>query len=129
MVACSGIGVREARADERPDVRNVIDGAMLQVGVENLPVTIDAGNVLVAVDGTRILGALVLDDRRIAAVAVRRRRRGQGIGSALVAAAKHRRRQLVVSFDADRRRFWEQCGFEVTDTLGASRFVARWRGR
>ncbi|WP_436934348.1 GNAT family N-acetyltransferase [Halovenus marina] len=129
MVACSDVEVREARADEHPDVRNVIDGAMLQVGVENLPATIDAGDVLVAVDGTRIVGALVLDGRRIAAVAVRRRRRGQGIGSALVAAAKNRRCQLSVSFDADRRPFWTQCGFEVTGTFDSSRFVARWRGR
>jgi GNAT superfamily N-acetyltransferase len=128
MVACSGIEVREARADEHPDVRNVIDGAMLQVGVENLPAAIGAGDVLVAVDGTRIVGALVLDERRIAAIAVRRRRRGQGIGSALVAAAKNRRYQLIVSFDADRHQFWGQCGFEVAGTLASSRFVARWRG-
>ena len=41
----------------------------------------------------------VLDGEEILAVAVRRRRRGQGIGSALVEAAGDRREELVAEFD------------------------------
>jgi len=41
----------------------------------------------------------VLDGEEILAVAVRRRRRDQGIGSALVEAAGDRREELVAEFD------------------------------
>jgi GNAT superfamily N-acetyltransferase len=41
----------------------------------------------------------VLDGEEILAVAVRRRRRGQGIGSALVEAALEDRDELVAGFD------------------------------
>ena len=117
--------VREASPDERAAVLNVLDGAMLATdGVEE---RIAVGDLLVALSGNgeRVLGAIVLDGDHIDAVAVRRRRRGQGIGTALVEAAAERRDRLVAEFRADVRPFWESVGFaiEPADELGRYRGV------
>lgn len=111
-----GVRIREAVVPELPDVLNVLDGGGLRTDAGRLRRTLDEGAVLVAVagpDGERVLGALALDGERITAVAVRPRRRGQGIGTALVEAAAARRDRLVAVFDADVRPFWEVVGFEV----------------
>jgi len=105
--------VREATVGDLPDVLNVIDGAALRVDVESLRERIADGDVLVAVEEGRVLGTLVLDGDRVAAVAVRRGRRDQGVGTALVEAAAARRDRLVAAFDARVRPFWESLGFEV----------------
>ena len=116
--------VRPAVADDRHAVATVLDAAMLATG--DLRARVDAGDVLVAVAGDRVLGALVLEpppaapawsrergaDAHVAAVAVRRRRRGQGIGSALVTAAVDRGR-LTAAFDAELRSFYQGVGFAV----------------
>jgi len=47
------------------------------------------------------------------AVAVRRRRRGQGIGRALVEAALDRDRRLTVAFDPGVRAFYDALGFTI----------------
>jgi len=69
----------------------------------------------------------VLDGDHVDAVAVRRRRRGQGIGTALVEAAADRRDRLTAEFDADLRTFYEGLGFvvEETDEPGRLRGVRR----
>ncbi len=111
------VQVREATTEELPDVLNVLDGAALETDTGRLRGAIDSGDVLVAVtgeDSERILGALVLDQAVITAVAVRRRRRGQGIGTALVEAAARRRDRLVAEFDARVRPFWASLDFEIT---------------
>lgn len=119
--------VRAADPSERAAVANVIDGAALAVDDETLERTLHEGDVLVAVtvetasSTARILGALVLDGEEVAAVAVRRRRRGQGIGTALVEAAADRRDRLLAGFDADVRPFWESLGFAVEDGDEAGR--------
>lgn len=107
--------VREADPEDLPDVMNVLDGAALEIAVETVRAGIDGDGTLVAVpdDGDRILGALVLDSQHVVAVAVRRRRRGQGIGSALVEAAADRRERLTAAFDSDLRAFYEGLGFVV----------------
>ncbi len=64
-------------------------------------------------DPGAVVGALVLEGDRIEAVAVRRRRRNAGIGSALVAAAAERRERLVARCDPDVRPFYESLGFDV----------------
>lgn len=123
----SRVGVREATVSELPDVLNVLDSAALQVDVDRLKRRVDDGDVLVAVVEGRVLGALVLAGDRIAAVAVRRGRRGQGIGTELVEAAADRRDRLVAAFDVDVRPFWEALGFEVEalDEPGRMRGVRR----
>jgi GNAT superfamily N-acetyltransferase len=105
--------VREAAVADLPDVLNVVDGAALRVDVDSLRERIASGDVLVAVEEDRVLGTLVLDGDRIAAVAVRRGRRDQGVGTALVEAAADRRDRLVAAFDARVRPFWESLDFEV----------------
>ncbi|RLM96427.1 GNAT family N-acetyltransferase [Haloarcula sp. Atlit-7R] len=112
--------VREATEADLPAVMNVLDGAALEIDVATVRGGIERDGTLVAVSGDgetttsdRVLGALVLDGDRVAAVAVRRRRRGQGIGTRLVEAALDRRDRLIAEFDADVRPFYERLGFDV----------------
>lgn len=128
--------VRRARPDEVPTVATVLDAAMLESG--DLRPRVDASDVYVAVDGGTVLGAAVVvpparapawarergTDAHLSAVAVRRRRRGQGIGSALVAAVAERGR-VTAAFDAAVRAFYESLGFAVErDGDGQLRGVA-----
>lgn len=127
--------IRPATGDELPAVATVLDAAVL--ATPDLRERIAAGDVLVAVDAGRVLGAAVLvppesapawvrergADAHLAAVAVRRRRRGQGIGTALVEAAAGRGR-LTAAFDAELRPFYEALGFAV----GAGAASGRLRG-
>ena len=105
--------VREAAVADLPDVLNIIDGAALRVDVDGLRERIASEDVLVAVEEGRVLGTLVLDGDRVAAVAVRRGRRDQGVGAALVEAAADRRDRLVAECDARVRPFWESLGFDI----------------
>lgn len=109
--------VRPAREEELPDVCNVLDGGLLAVEHDTLADAIPAGNVLVAVEtrdqGESLLGTLVLGGDDVRAVAVRRRRRDQGIGAALVEAALDRRGRLVAEFDERVQPFWESLGFTL----------------
>jgi len=112
-------GVREATVTDLPDVMNVLDGAVLDADAAAVRDHIGDDGVLVAVaddDPTRLLGALVLDGVHIDAVAVRRRRRGQGIGTALIEAAADRNDRLTAAFDADLRPFYEGLDFAVEET-------------
>lgn len=127
--------VRQATVPELPDVLNVLDGAMLDVDSGRLRGAIDDGDVLVAVAGgpepgteerssdERVLGALALDGEEITAVAVRQRRRGQGIGTRLVEAAADRRERVVAEFDPRVHSFWSELGFDSEPVEGG-----RYRG-
>lgn len=112
--------VREASPDAQLAVRNVLDGAML--AVENVSERIEAGDVLVAVEESRVLGAVVLDPREsathVVAVAVRPGRRGRGIGSALVTTAADRRGRLTAAFDERVRPFYEALDFDIEERDG-----------
>ena len=118
--------VRPATTADLPDVLNVIDGAALSIDVATVRAAMDAAGALVAVsdDGERVRGANVLDGHHVEAGAVRRKRRGQHIGSTLVEAAIDRRPRLTAAFDEDLRAFYADLGFDVepTDQPG------RWRG-
>ncbi|ARS89716.1 GNAT family N-acetyltransferase [Natrarchaeobaculum aegyptiacum] len=125
--------VRTATPDDTLEVRRIVDGAMLEPGpVED---RIANGDVLVAGDRRgssvetppveRILGTAVLEPRdhgaHVDAVAVRRRHRGRGIGSALIEAALERKGRLTAHFDADVRPFYDALGFEI-EPLGEGRY-------
>ncbi|WP_323191370.1 GNAT family N-acetyltransferase [Halostella sp. PRR32] len=116
--ATDAVAVREARPAERVAVRRVLDAAMLEPG--DVAGAIDRGDALVAVADDTVLGALVLDPRdrgaHVEAVAVRRSRRGQGIGTALVEAAAERADRLTADFDPGVRPFYESLGFEIEPT-------------
>lgn len=111
--------VLAADPDRLAEVASVLDAAALETDIDELRRAIDRDEVLVAVtapsrDDTppTVLGAVVLDGREIAAIAVRPGRRGQGIGSALVEAAREETDRLVAEFDPEVRPFWNALGFE-----------------
>nr|WP_248898055.1 GNAT family N-acetyltransferase [Haloplanus sp. XH21] len=91
----------------------VVDGAVLAADGETVRARIDDGEVLVATADGSVVGALVHDDGHVTAVAVRRRRRSQGIGTALVMAALDRQETLTADFDPGVRPFYESLGFDI----------------
>lgn len=101
--------VEGAAPEELTTVRAICNAAMLELDESVLA----EATVLVAREGSRVLGALVLDENEIDAVAVRPGRRGQGVGSVLVEAAAERRSELAAEFDPGVRPFYESLGFEV----------------
>lgn len=109
--------IRPAHPDELPAVMNVLDGAYLDVDAGVVRERIANGEVLVADEEGRILGAIVIEPQPtgafVEAVAVRRRRRGDGLGTALVLAAGDRFGRLRAEFDADVRPFYERLGFAI----------------
>ncbi|WP_436931879.1 GNAT family N-acetyltransferase [Halosimplex halobium] len=130
------VTVRPATADDLTGVLGVLDAAALATDADRVRASAAGGDAFVAVRGSgsgagdasgTVLGALVLvdsevpdsaesagpDSAEIDAVAVRRRRRGQGIGRALVAAAAERYGRLVAEFDAGVVPFYESLGFAV----------------
>lgn len=118
-----GVAVRRATPDDHVAVLRVIEGALLEVDAGRVRERIDAGEVLVAVAGDgvagdRVVGALVRDGAHVVAVAVRRRRRRQGIGRALVERALAATGRLTATFDPRVRGFYEALGFEVSAADG-----------
>lgn len=131
-VAAADPPIRTATADDELPIRRVIDGAMLEVP-QNLGGLIESDQVLVAV-GERVVGVLVLvrpaeanvptlaptdEASHVAAVAVRRRRRGSGIGAALVRTAAVRvSAPLTAEFRSSVRPFYESLEFEIREING-----------
>lgn len=120
------VTVESATPDDRLDVLRILDAAMLETDADAVDDRIAAADVLVArstrTDG--VVGALVAvrpdpDRLHVDAVAVRRGRRGEGIGSALVAAAVRRGESdptvetVTAAFDAELVDFYEALGFAV----------------
>ncbi|UWG49004.1 Acetyltransferase (GNAT) family [Halanaeroarchaeum sp. HSR-CO] len=109
--------VREATPGDLAAVMNVLDGANIAITADTVARRIEADMVLVAGDQRRPLGALVAIPRRegvhIEAIAVRRRRRDQGIGTALVEAAADRWGRLTATFDPPVRPFYESLSFDL----------------
>lgn len=131
--------IEPATPADRLDVLRVLDAAMLETDAATVDDRIDAGDALVA-RSTRtggVVGALVAvrpDPARlhVDAVAVRRARRGRGVGSALVAAAVDRGASVpavdavTAAFDAGLTAFYEALGFSVAvDDEGSGRRVGR----
>jgi len=121
--------VRAACPDDHIGVRNVLDAGLLAIEETTLQAAITDGCVLVALDSNfreddgPVLGALVVADGTVEAVAVRPGRRGQGVGTALVEAALDRHGRLEAAFDERVRPFWESLGIAID-----SRENGRYRG-
>nr|WP_049930270.1 GNAT family N-acetyltransferase [Halosimplex carlsbadense] len=135
--------VRPATAADVTGILGVLDAAALETGADRVRASVARGDAFVAVrgeteggaDGGTVLGALVLvepdeasegdsdgpETTEIDAIAVRRRRRGQGIGRALVAAAAERDDRLAAEFDAGVRPFYASLGFEIEPIEDAER--------
>ncbi len=126
-VRLSDVDVREASSEDLPAVMNVLDGALLAVDAATVRERVPE-EVLVAEADDRIVGAVVLDGSHVDAVAVRRARRGQGIGSALLAAARERRGTLTADFRPEVRPFYESIGFDVEPTGRTGRLRGTWPG-
>jgi GNAT superfamily N-acetyltransferase len=142
------VDVREATTADELDVRRVLDAAMLEsTAVEDAVARGDAFVAVAGNDGAAdeglVVGALVLvphasadppdavvarrdtvpggGGMHVDAVAVRRRRRGQGVGRALVEAALDCERRLTVAFDPGVRAFYHALEFDVvTENDGRS---------
>ncbi len=130
MTVADEIVIRTATADDELAVRRVIDGAMLEVP-QSLTNLLESEQALVAV-ADRVVGVLVLvrpaaadvptlaptdEASHIASVAVRRRRRGSGIGAALVRTAAERVSvPLTAEFRPSVRPFYESLGFDIRET-------------
>lgn len=148
------VSVRPAATDDLSGVLGVLDAAALETDAEQIRNRIEHDDVFVAVrdaaDGERapeaasendtgrdtVLGAIVLvqpesdesapNAAHVDAVGVRRRRRGQGIGGALVRAAAEEYDRLTAAFDGGVRPFYESLGFTVQPVESAGR--DRYRG-
>lgn len=116
--------IRPATPDDLLDVRRLLDVALLEV--DGLERRLAADDVLVAVDDGTVVGAAVLAPSaagaHVEAIAVRRRRRDRGVGTALIEAARERYGPLTAAFDADVRPFYEKLGFAVKPDEEEGRF-------
>jgi GNAT superfamily N-acetyltransferase len=149
--------VRPATSDEFVPVVRVLDAGLLDYDTDRLRRRLASGAVLVATVDDRVVGALVLgprpdwlrrvddeavagppnestDDadepRHVVAVAVTPSRRGQGVGTTLVAAARGRATgPLTADFPARVRPFYESLDCTVRSVPGpteTTRLVAVW---
>ncbi|SFF79785.1 Acetyltransferase (GNAT) domain-containing protein [Halopelagius inordinatus] len=122
-----GLAVRAATLDDHGSAMFLLDGAMLDADAEAVRRRIDAGSVFVAVAGGdpdgRVVGVCVLDGREIEQIAVRRERRGRGVGTALVEAVDSRvDGELTAEFRESVRPFYDSLGFEVREAETEGRF-------
>jgi len=138
--------VREATTEDALAVRRVLDAAVLESAA--VADGVARGDAFVAAAADRVVGALVLvpfstvelpdglpdeladsSGMHVDAVAVRRRRRGQGIGRALVLAALERERRLTVAFDPGVRPFYDALDFDVATDAVAGDAERLWATR
>lgn len=113
----ASVSVRAATTAECDDAMFLLDAAMLEADAGAVRRRVRAGSVLVAEADGRVVGVCVLDGREIQQIAVRRERRGRGIGTSLVVAAADRIDGPLTAEFADRvRPFYESLGFEIRET-------------
>ena len=109
-----GVELRRGDSDDVVGAMRVLQGALLDIDGSTVRDAAPAGELLLATERDWVVGALVLRDGHVEGVAVRRERRGQGIGSALVEAAVLDEGSTVTAdFRAGVREFWKNLGFEV----------------
>ncbi|MFD1642182.1 GNAT family N-acetyltransferase [Halohasta litorea] len=126
--------IRQADPDDLVGVMRLFDGALLETDSDRVSdqLTGRRGCLLIAGE-ERPVGAVGLIDGReieadlpwpetgyISAIAVRKERRGQGLGRSLIAAAADRAapRPLSATFDERVRSFYTACGFEIQEHRG-----------
>lgn len=118
--------VHTARPADLAAVMNVLDGAALESDVATVREHSTSGEVLVATEQSRVLGALVRSGTHVEALAVRRSRRGQGIGTKLVEAATNAADgDVTAEFDAGVKPFYESLDFTIEPTDEPGRFRGR----
>ncbi|HIJ12550.1 MAG TPA: GNAT family N-acetyltransferase [Halobacteriales archaeon] len=111
----SRFNIRSATIPDLPSVMNIIDGSMLQLDLKIVQSRISSKEVLVAESSETILGILVSTGNTIEVIAVRSKRRDQGIGSALVkTAAKNSNKPLIAEFDKESLQFYQKLGFSIS---------------
>ncbi|APX97643.1 GNAT family N-acetyltransferase [Natronorubrum daqingense] len=121
------VHVRPATTADALEARRILDAAMLEYG--DVEALIETEHVLVAGDyrggsdgSERLLGTVVLEPHEhergahVTAVAVRRRQRGRGVGSALIERGIEREGRLTAHFDGDVRPFYDRLGFALERT-------------
>ena len=108
------VALRRGSNDDVVAAMRVLQGALLDIDGSTVRDAAPDGELLLAEAGDWIVGALVVRDGHIEGVAVRRKRRGEGIGSALVeAAVADEDGTVTADFRAGVRGFWKDLGFEV----------------
>ena len=111
----SRFNIRSATIPDLPSIMNIIDGSMLQLDLNIVQSRISSKEVLVADSSETILGILVSTGNTIEVIAVRSKRRDQGIGSALVkTAAKNSNKPLIAEFDKESLQFYQKLGFSIS---------------
>lgn len=129
--------VREARSNELTSVMNVLDGAYLDIRPSVVQDAIQSGLVFVFSESDRIVGTLVIQSDpdwclqlqsqtqarvHIEAVAVRRKRRNQGIGRELVEAVLARYGSATVTFNEEVEPFYETLGVSILSTRNKTQY-------
>jgi GNAT superfamily N-acetyltransferase len=112
------VRVREAKGADELGVRRVLDAAMLDFSYE------DADVRLVVESEGNVLGALLASEHEhgggahIEAVAVRKSRRAEGVGTELVEALGSEYAPVTADCRPDIEAFYESLGFRTTESDG-----------
>ncbi|WP_372910613.1 GNAT family N-acetyltransferase [Salinigranum sp.] len=115
------VRVRRAREGDILAVLRVVEGAMLEVGANQVRRRTESGDVLVAEREGRVVGALVRDGDHVEAIAVHPDRRGAGVGSLLVERALAESGRLTAEFREEVRPFYEALAFDIEEREGEKR--------
>ena len=131
----AGVAIEPATPDDRLDVLRVLDAAMLETDPAVVDAAIEANRAPVARFSRTgaVVGSLVAvrpepGRLHVDAVAVRRSRRGQGIGSALVGEAVRRAEGdgdvdvVTATFEPRLKEFYADLGFTVGGDLAVDDF-------
>jgi GNAT superfamily N-acetyltransferase len=112
------VDVHRADPDDLVALMRVLDGTLVEVDAERVRTRAAAGEVLRADDGGWVVGVLVRDGALVRALAVRRDRRRQGVGRALVERAATETDRLVADCRPRIAGFYRACGFRVVEREG-----------
>lgn len=108
-----GPTVRHGAEGDLLAVLRIVEGAMLEVGANQVRRRTESDGVLVAEQDGRVVGALVRDGDHVEAIAVHQQRRGAGVGSLLIERALDETGHLTAEFRAEVRPFYESLGFDI----------------